>query len=111
MALENGGRAERIEEGSDASEQMTGFYDTISTPLLSDIEFHYPDTAYNIQLPTQTTLYQGSEMISLGRYVGEDGERPVRVTATSDGGSEEYKTTFALGGGRDNDFISRFEAT
>jgi len=48
MALENEGTATKILEATDASDQILGYYDTFSTPLVSDITFEYGDDTWDV---------------------------------------------------------------
>ena len=66
LSLENFGYAFRIYEGEDAGEQITNFYETISTPLLKNIKFNYDnvDEVY----PTEVdNLFEGSEITVVGK--------------------------------------------
>ncbi len=109
MALENGGKAFRIEETADAASQMTDFYASISVPLLSDITFIYPHSVHGVALPDQNYLFEGSELAVLGKYAGEDGSMTATVRASASSGTTEYQSDFDLGG-EDNSFIPRLWA-
>uniref|UniRef100_A0A8C7HF35 Inter-alpha-trypsin inhibitor heavy chain H3 n=1 Tax=Oncorhynchus kisutch TaxID=8019 RepID=A0A8C7HF35_ONCKI len=43
MSRQNQGLARRIYEASDATVQLQGFYEEVASPLLSEVDLHYPD--------------------------------------------------------------------
>jgi len=53
LALENEGTATKIPASAQASSLLTGFYDTISIPLLMDIRFSYGSATFDV-LPDRT---------------------------------------------------------
>ncbi|XP_035517598.1 inter-alpha-trypsin inhibitor heavy chain H3-like [Morone saxatilis] len=73
MSKQNKGVARRIFEGSDATLQLQGFYDEVSSPLLSDVDLRYPDNAVE-SLTTNhfNQLFNGSEIVVAGRLMDND---------------------------------------
>ncbi|XP_051272471.1 inter-alpha-trypsin inhibitor heavy chain H3-like [Dicentrarchus labrax] len=73
MSKQNKGLARRIFEGSDATLQLQGFYDEVSSPLLSDVDMRYPDNAVE-SLTTNhfNQLFNGSEIVVAGRLMDND---------------------------------------
>ncbi|XP_074541323.1 inter-alpha-trypsin inhibitor heavy chain H3-like isoform X2 [Halichoeres trimaculatus] len=68
MSKQNKGLARRIFEGSDASLQLQGFYEEVSSPLLLDVNLQYPENA--VLFLTQnhySQLFNGSEIVVTGR--------------------------------------------
>ncbi|XP_074541033.1 inter-alpha-trypsin inhibitor heavy chain H3-like isoform X2 [Halichoeres trimaculatus] len=68
MSKQNKGLARRIFEGSDASLQLQGFYEEVSSPLLLDVNLQYPENA--VEFLTQnhySQLFNGSEIVVTGR--------------------------------------------
>jgi uncharacterized protein YegL len=71
LALTNRGIAQRIYEGSDAAEQLEGFYEAISSPILQSIVVSYPpntvemSTVSNLEFPL---LFNGSEIVVAGKF-------------------------------------------
>lgn len=68
LSLKNSGFMRHIYEAADASLQLVDFYKTISSPLLSDIKFQYP----NIEEDTLTKhtfdiLFDGGEFVVSGK--------------------------------------------
>lgn len=65
-----GSRAKQIYEGSDAALQLEGFYQEISSPLLSDISFKYVGNAVvedSVTKTEQKTYFKGTEYIVAGK--------------------------------------------
>jgi predicted transcriptional regulator/uncharacterized protein YegL len=110
LALENFGIAQRIFEGEDASEQITNFYDTISTPLLKGLTFSYSEDAYEIYPTEIDQLFEGSEAVVLGKYKSGNEELNAKVDATSWSGMRTFSETFKLDNSSDNSFIPRLWA-
>ena len=110
MALENYGMAIRIYEGEDASEQITNFYETISTPLLKGLKFSYSDGAYEIYPTTVDQLFEGAEVVVVGKYNGTDRRLSSMVEATSWEGMKVFGEVFPLDDSNNNSFIPRFWA-
>jgi Ca-activated chloride channel family protein len=71
LSRANDGDALKISTESDASEQITGFYDMIKTPILVDLEITSKSgvdgNLYPYFLPN---LYQGSEIFLVGKKSG-----------------------------------------
>ncbi|XP_044514940.1 inter-alpha-trypsin inhibitor heavy chain H4-like [Gracilinanus agilis] len=68
LALENGGVARRIYEDSDADLQLQDFYQEVANPLLTTVEFQYPDNS--VELLTQDNFrvfFKGSELVVAGK--------------------------------------------
>ncbi len=110
MALENGGIAIRIYEGQDAGEQITDFYNTISTPLLRGLSFSYSEGACEIYPTYVDQMFDGTEVVVVGKYNGESDEITAKVTATSWEGTINFEETFVLTDNTEYDFIPRFWA-
>ena len=70
LSVENGGTSRRIYLDKDATGQLEGFYDEISTPLLLQVRFEYPkdvvdDTRVTVSAFSQ--FYEGSELVVSGK--------------------------------------------
>ncbi|KAF7664516.1 hypothetical protein LDENG_00173350 [Lucifuga dentata] len=73
MAKENKGLARRIFVASDASVQLQGFYDEVSSPLLLDVDLCYPDNTVDLLTTNYfNQLFNGSEIIVAGRLSDND---------------------------------------
>ncbi|XP_036414966.1 inter-alpha-trypsin inhibitor heavy chain H3-like [Colossoma macropomum] len=66
MALENNGLARRIYEDSDADLQLQGFYESVATPLLTDVQLNYAG-AGNLTQTRFSHYYNGSEIVVAGQ--------------------------------------------
>jgi predicted transcriptional regulator/uncharacterized protein YegL len=110
MSLENYGMAIRIYEDKDASEQITNFYDTISTPLLKGLTFSYSKGAYEVYPKAVEQLFEGSEIVVVGKYKGEENSISSDVAANSWEGMKSFKETYHFEPASNNSFIPRFWA-
>ncbi|XP_037345850.2 inter-alpha-trypsin inhibitor heavy chain H4-like isoform X3 [Pungitius pungitius] len=66
MSLQNNGVARRIYEDSDADLQLTGFYNEVATPLLTDVTMIYSGGA-NLTQTNFSQYYNGSEIVVAGQ--------------------------------------------
>ncbi len=108
LSLENYGYGLRIYEDEDAGEQITNFYETISTPLLKEITFDY--TSSREVYPERVRyLFEGSEIVASGKYE-ETNSITANVTALSREGSKSFKEEFELELSENYSFIPRFWA-
>jgi uncharacterized protein YegL/DNA-binding MarR family transcriptional regulator len=110
LSLENYGIAIRIFEGEDASEQITNFYDTISTPLLKNLLFKYSEGAYEIYPVKVDRLFEGSEVVVVGKYDSPERSITSTVDATSWEGMRTFTETYELEEATNYSFIPRFWA-
>ncbi|XP_070759051.1 inter-alpha-trypsin inhibitor heavy chain H3-like [Enoplosus armatus] len=68
MSKQNKGLARRIFEGSDATLQLQGFYEEVSSPLLLEVDLRYPDNAVDFLTKNHySQLFNGSEIVVAGR--------------------------------------------
>ncbi len=110
LSLENNGFAIAIPEGGDASSLMTGFYDTISTPLVKDLRFDYSGMAFDI-IPTRLpSLYQGSEAVIVGRFDPYSTSITSNVSGFTSTGMRYWEKSFDVVDNEDNEFIERLWA-
>ncbi|XP_064160729.1 inter-alpha-trypsin inhibitor heavy chain H3a isoform X1 [Anguilla rostrata] len=73
MAKQNNGLARRIYEDSDASLQLHGFYSEVASPLLSEVNMHYPENAVeSLTNHHFKQLFNGSEIVVAGRLSDND---------------------------------------
>jgi predicted transcriptional regulator/uncharacterized protein YegL len=110
LSLENNGFAIAIPEGQDASSLMTGFYDTISTPLVKDLHFDYSGMTYDV-IPTRLpSLYQGSEAVIVGRFDPDSETIESNVSGFTSEGMRYWEKSFDIETEEDNSFIERLWA-
>ena len=89
LALANQGIAQQIYEGEDAAEQLEGFYEEISSPILSSISVSYEANAVEsvsqVEFPL---LFDGTELVVAGRFADSAcalGADPISVVVTGTG--------------------------
>uniref|UniRef100_A0AAX7VPY7 Inter-alpha-trypsin inhibitor heavy chain H3 n=1 Tax=Astatotilapia calliptera TaxID=8154 RepID=A0AAX7VPY7_ASTCA len=64
MSKQNKGLARRIFEASDAAAQLQGFYDEVASPLLLEVDMHYPDNAVDSLTTSHFSyLFNGTEIV------------------------------------------------
>ncbi|XP_074133719.1 inter-alpha-trypsin inhibitor heavy chain H6 [Sminthopsis crassicaudata] len=84
LSLENRGVAHRIREDQDAAVQLKGFYDRISSPLLSDIRLHYQGRQAGRADPAGShfpNYFGGSELVVVGQLGHGEPELHVHLEA------------------------------
>lgn len=96
LALSNNGIAKRIYEDSDAAQQLEGFFEEISSPILHTISVNYPESAIETISKTDfPVLFNGSELVVAGKFASNvcvNGEMiNIQVVGT---GSSTIQTTF-----------------
>ncbi len=70
LSLQNRGLARRIYADSDADLQLEGFYNEVSTPVMSNVDITYVGDVVDSDHVTQTSFpayYRGSEIIVAGK--------------------------------------------
>ncbi|XP_036958429.1 inter-alpha-trypsin inhibitor heavy chain H3-like [Acanthopagrus latus] len=73
LSRENKGLARRIFEGSDATLQLQGFYEEVSSPLLLEVDLRYPDNAVDFLTKNHyNQLFNGSEIVVSGQLTNND---------------------------------------
>ena len=93
LSLSNRGIAKRIYEGSDAAEQLEGFYEEISSPILRLVSVSYPPNTIefvsDLDFPL---LFDGSEIVVAGKFedaVCLSDAEPISITVSGTGESSE----------------------
>ena len=92
LALSNNGIARRIYEDDDAAEQLEGFFEEISSPILHSITVTYQGGL--VEEITETAfpiLFNGSEIVVAGRF-SCDAPQSVTVQVTGSGASQQQLT-------------------
>ncbi|KAF6099586.1 inter-alpha-trypsin inhibitor heavy chain 1 [Phyllostomus discolor] len=93
MSMENNGRAQRIYEDHDATQQLQGFYDQVAKPLLVDVELQYPKDAVSaLTQHSHKQYYEGSEIVVAGR-IADNKLSSFKADVRAHGGGQEFKTT------------------
>ncbi|KAM9443645.1 inter-alpha-trypsin inhibitor heavy chain H3 isoform 1-T1 [Clarias gariepinus] len=83
MAKQNDGLARRIYEASDAVLQLQGFYKEVASPLLLEVNIHYPDSIDNSLTTSQfKQFFDGSEIVVAGRLKDSQADKTlVKISA------------------------------
>ncbi|XP_016065719.1 PREDICTED: inter-alpha-trypsin inhibitor heavy chain H1 [Miniopterus natalensis] len=93
LSMENNGRAQRIYEDHDATQQLQGFYDQVAKPLLVDVELQYPkDTVSALTQHIHKQYYEGSEIVVAGR-IAENRLHSFKADVQAHGEGQDFKTT------------------
>jgi len=113
IAQENRGASDYVRPGEDIGQTVSGFYEKVSTPVLTDISLDFGNInvldVYPQPLPD---LFAGSQLVVVGRYRGEG-----TVTLGLSGVVNGEKQTFSYAGqvfpaeSREMDFLPRLWAT
>ncbi|XP_028261033.1 inter-alpha-trypsin inhibitor heavy chain H3a isoform X2 [Parambassis ranga] len=91
MSKQNKGLARRIFEASDATLQLQGFYQEVSSPLLLEVDLHYPDNAVDFLTTNHfSQLFNGSEIVVAGRLL-DNGVENFLVEVFGQGFEEDFK--------------------
>ena len=98
LGEENRGSRDYVDEREDLEVKVSGFYEKISNPILSDVKVTFEGVAVDEVYPkTLPDLFRGSQLLLTGRFKGE-GE--VKVQARGQGRTARRpSTSFALKAG------------
>ena len=110
MSLENYGTAEWFSPEDNAAEEIGSFYETISTPLITDMEFSYGERISEIVNTGEKNLFAGSDAIILGKYPAETGSIRAEVMANTRAGNRDFSNDFEVDPADANSFIPRLWA-
>ncbi|MGD9316453.1 MAG: VWA domain-containing protein, partial [Anaerolineae bacterium] len=114
LAADNGGTVTYVRPGEDLEVAMTGFYDKIAHPLLTDLEVEFEGLeASDLYPEALPDLFQGSSLMLTGRYKLETAGESVSVRVRGWAGAErrEYVYHYDLQEARGHDFVPRLWAT
>lgn len=110
LAIENKGFALKIEVNRDAASQIQGFYNTISLPVLKDLNFTYSEGTFEV-FPTHVdTLYDGSEVVICGRIYNSVSTVSFKASAMTAAGARNFQGVFSVKASDQNAFIARYWA-
>jgi uncharacterized protein YegL len=107
LSLENYGKAQRFFLEGKVEEEMTDFYKTISTPLITNMSFTY-NAVSDVVNTGQFNLFAGSDAIVLGKYSGSTITSDVAAKTRT--GSRNFKNSFNAISKPENSFIPRLWA-
>ncbi|XP_032017191.1 inter-alpha-trypsin inhibitor heavy chain H1 [Hylobates moloch] len=93
MSMENNGRAQRIYEDRDATQQLQGFYSQVAKPLLVDVDLQYPqDAVLALTQNRHKQYYEGSEIVVAGR-IADNKQSSFKADVQAHGEGQEFSTT------------------
>lgn len=107
LSLENYGITQRFFQEGKVEEEMTDFYKTISTPLITDMSFTYNGVT-DVVNTGQFNLFAGSDAIILGKYSGSTITSDIAATTRT--GSRNFRNSFNAVSKPENAFIPRLWA-
>ncbi len=110
LSLENRGTVVYFEPTSEAAAGISGFYETISTPLVSNLKFSYDGKVSQTVLTGRDNLFVGSEVISLGKYDPNTASITARVDGNTRNGKHTFEHKFAAQPNDTNNFVARLWA-
>ncbi|MFQ5820737.1 MAG: VIT domain-containing protein [Candidatus Heimdallarchaeota archaeon] len=91
----NHGEATQIHPTQDIQEQLSYFFETIAIPLLKDITIEFGGPIEEMFPQEIPTLFNGSEIIVVGKYHGEN-PMTITVTTQSAQGLQIFKDEFDI---------------
>ncbi|PXF60233.1 MAG: hypothetical protein C4B59_09760 [Candidatus Methanogaster sp.] len=111
LSLANCGTAERFYPSTNAETAINTFYETIATPVITDMGFSYSDVdASDIVNTGYGTLFAGSDATTLARYPAGTGSIDSSIDAVTRTGKREFDETFSVVSGSENAFIPKLWA-
>jgi Ca-activated chloride channel family protein len=112
LAADNGGTVTYVQPGENLEAALTGFYEHIAHPVLTDVEVEFEGIETSDLYPhTPPDLFQDSSLLLAGRYQATSHTVTVRVRGRAGGERREYVYYFDLDQLDDRDFVPRLWAT
>jgi Ca-activated chloride channel homolog len=112
LASDQRGTSVYIDESENIESAVSGFYDKVSSPLLSDLALSFRGIETSaVYPPVLPDLFKGSELVLTGKYWGDG---PVTVILTGKVGREDRRFVLEgrkLAAGQAYSFIPRLWAT
>ncbi|MGB8216087.1 MAG: VIT domain-containing protein [Candidatus Methanoperedens sp.] len=109
LSLENYGISQRFYPQAGVEAEMKGFYETISTPLVTGMNFNY-DSVSDVVNTGQNNLFAGSDAVVLGKYSAGTTTITSDVATITRTGSRNFKNSFNVVSNPENAFIPRLWA-
>jgi uncharacterized protein YegL len=111
LSLENCGTAERFYPSTNAETAINTFYETIATPVITNMDFSYSDVdASDIVNTGYNTLFAGSDAIVLAKYPSGTGSIDSSIDAVTRTGKKDFDETFSVVSDSGNAFIPKLWA-
>ena len=94
LALNNNGIPRQIYEGNDAQDQLEGFFEEISSPILSEITITYSESVVESSTDTMfPLLFEGSELVVAGKLSCSADSITVSISGTGSTEAATFSTT------------------
>lgn len=110
VALENEGEYRYIMDGSDAAELLLDQYSSVSSPIFKDLKFNYSSTAHDVFGDTVSVLFEGSEVVVIGKYNLSEPTLEMELDAKYQGGDRIITETYELTDEDEGDVIPKLWA-
>jgi Ca-activated chloride channel family protein len=112
LAADNGGTVTYVQPGENLEAVLTGFYERIAHPVLTDLKIEFVGLEASDLYPQHMPdMFQGSSLLLTGRYRATGSEVTVRVRGQAAGEERVYVYRFDLEDAGEYDFIPRLWAT
>jgi Ca-activated chloride channel family protein len=112
LAKDNGGSVTYVQPGENLELVLTGFYDRIARPVLTDLTVTFEGMVVSeVQPQPLPDLFQGSSLLLTGRYQATDSPVTVRIKGRAGEQERSYSYSFDLAQSGDYDFVPRLWAT
>ena len=115
LAAENGGAVSYVQPGDSLESALTGFYERIAFPALTDLEIAFEGMDVSEVYPSQLPdLFHGASLLVTGRYRNAATTIGVRVRGRAGGERREFAYSLDLPQEQDtgrHDFVPRLWAT
>jgi Ca-activated chloride channel family protein len=112
LAAENGGTVTYVQPGENLVTALTGFYEGIARPVLTDVQVEFEGLEASDQFPAEIPdLFQGSSLLLTGRYQAAGSRATVHVRGRAGEDLREYVYHFDLAETGQRDFVPRLWAT
>ena len=91
ISNESRGTSVYVDENEDLEVAVSGFYEKISSPLLTELHFVFRGIEFKDPYPrVMPDLFKGSQLVFIGKYIGKG---PVSVTLAGKVGKQEKRFT------------------
>ena len=111
LSLANCGTAEKFYPSTNAETAINTFYETIATPMITNMDFSYSDVdASDIVNTGYNTLFAGSDAIVLAKYPAGTGSIDSSIDAVTRTGKRDFDETFSVVSDSENTFIPKLWA-
>ena len=112
LAKDNGGSVTYVQPGEDLELALSGFYNQIASPVLTNVAVTFEGLETSDLYPQQVPdIFQGSSLLLAGRYRATASTITVRVRGQAGDQPREYVYHFDLDQTGGHDFVPRLWAT